>query len=167
MVIPGMIKRGSTMVDNFAEPVDPAAPAYRDGFDVQESWIDRVAVLSVRDVVDMLSAARLTEAIRDALGKAPTGLIVDLTEVNFLASVGMSALLAAQEEADAISARFGIVAEGAATSRPIRLLGIDAILALYPTLDDALRDFRYSPDVQPGIDSGNEGDDRPTPTESS
>jgi anti-sigma B factor antagonist len=38
--------------------------------------------------------------------------------------------------------RFGIVADGAATSRPIRLLGIDRILTLYPTLEDALRDFR-------------------------
>ena len=54
----------------------------------------------------------------------------------------MSVLVAAQEAADAMSVRFGIVAEGPATSRPIRLLGIDAILALYPTLDDALRDLR-------------------------
>jgi anti-sigma B factor antagonist len=74
--------------------------------------------------------------------RGPVGLIVDLTKVEFLASVGMSVLLAAQEQADAVRARFGVVAEGAATSRPIRLLGIGAILALYPTLDDALRDYR-------------------------
>ena len=63
-------------------------------------------------------------------------------EVDFLASVGMRVLVAAQEAADAMSVRFGIVADGPATSRPIRLLGIDAILALYPTLDDAVRDLR-------------------------
>ena len=146
MIIPGMIKRGSTMIDHFAEPIDPAASAHRDGFGVRESWIDRVVVLSVCDAVDMLSAPRLTEAICNALGNEPSGLIVDLTEVEFLASVGMRVLVTAQEAADAISVRFGIVAEGASTSRPIRLLGIDAILSLYPTLDDALRDFRYSPD---------------------
>ena len=45
-----------------------------------------------------------------------------------------------------------IVAEGAATSRPIRLLGIDAMLALYPTLDDALREgFTVSPDDAPAM----------------
>ena len=109
---------------------------------MRKTWIDRVVVLSVCDAVDMLSAAQLTEAILDALAKAPAGLIVDLTEVEFLASIGMSLLLAAQQEADAISARFAIVAEGAATSRPIKLLGLDGILALYPTLDDALRDVR-------------------------
>ena len=130
------------MIDQSAHPTLPAVSAHHDGFQVRESWSDRLVVLSVCDVVDMLSAPRMSDAICDALGKAPAGLIVDLTEVEFLASVGMSVLLAAQEEADAVRARFGIVAEGAATSRPIRLLGIDAILALYSTLDDALRNFR-------------------------
>jgi hypothetical protein len=45
---------------------------------VQESWIDRVVVLSVCDAVDS-SAAQLTGAIRYALGKARAGLIVDLS----------------------------------------------------------------------------------------
>ena len=131
------------MVDHSAEPTIAAVSAHQqNGFEVRESWSDRLVVLSVCDVVDMLSAPRMSEAICDALGKAPAGLIVDLTGVHFLASVGMSVLVAAQQAADAMLVRFGIVAEGPATSRPIRLLGIDAILALYPTLDDALRDLR-------------------------
>ena len=130
------------MIDHSAEPTIPAVSAHHDGFQVRESWSDRLVVLSVCDVVDMLSTPRMSDAICDALGKAPAGLIVDLTGVHFLASVGMSVLVAAQEAADAMSVRFGIVADGPATSRPIRLLGIDAILALYPTLDDALRDLR-------------------------
>jgi len=107
---------------------------------VLERWIERLVVLSVCDVVDMLSAPRLTEAIRHALAKSPAGLIVDLSEVDFLASVGMTALVAAQEQAGP-SARFGVVADGPATSRPIKLIGLDAILALYPTVDDAWGDF--------------------------
>jgi anti-sigma B factor antagonist len=141
------------MVDHLADPANSAVSAHRHGFEVQESWSDRRVVLSVIDEVDILSAPQLAEAICEALRNAPTGLIVDLTKVNFLASVGMSVLVAAQEAADALSVPFGIVAEGAATSRPIRLLGIDAILALYPALGDALRDFRC-------------GNDEPVPTKS-
>jgi anti-sigma B factor antagonist len=131
------------MIDHSAEPTIPAVSAHQqNGFKVRESWSDRLVVLSVCDVVDVLSAPRMSEAICDELGKAPAGLILDLTGVHFLASVGMRVLVAAQEAADALSVRFGIVADGAATSRPIRLLGLDVILTLYPTLDDAVRDLR-------------------------
>jgi len=108
------------MVDHSAEPTIVVAVSahQQNGFEVRESWSDRLVVLSVCDVVDMLSAPRMSEAICDALGKAPAGLIVDLTGVHFLASVGMSVLVAAQQAADAMLVRFGIVAEGPATSRP-------------------------------------------------
>ena len=99
-------------------------------------------MLAIGGAVDLLSAPQLAEAICGALWKAPAGFIVDLTDVEFLSVVGISVLVAAREAADAMSVRFGTVAEGAATSRPIRLLGIDTVLALYPTLADALRDLR-------------------------
>jgi anti-sigma B factor antagonist len=130
------------MVDHLTDLTNPAVSAHQHRFEVQESWSNRIVVLSVSDEVDMLSAPQLADAICGALGKDPAGLVVDLTEVNFLASVGMSILVAAQQAADAMSVPFGIVAEGAATSRPIKLLGIDAILVLYPTLSDALRHVR-------------------------
>jgi len=125
-------------MDHSAEPAPSAVYAHQHGLEVQENWSDRLVVLSVRGAVDMLNAPQLAEAICHALREAPAGLIVDLTRVDFLASVGMSVLVAAQEAANAMSLRFGIVAEGAATSRPIRLLGIDAVLTIYPTLSDAL-----------------------------
>jgi anti-sigma B factor antagonist len=130
------------MIDNLAKRDHFARTRRQQHFEVQESWNDRIVILSVREAVDILSAPELTEAICDALIKEPAGLIIDLTDVNFLASVGMSILIAAQEAADALSLRFGVVAQGAATSRPIRLLGIDAVLTLYPTLGDGLRDLR-------------------------
>jgi anti-sigma B factor antagonist len=130
------------MVDHVAESTHSAASARHHGFEVRKRWSDRVMVLSVREAVDVLSAPQLSEAICEALGLAPTGLIVDLTDVDFLASVGMSVLVSAHHMADAMSVRFGVVADGAATSRPIRLLGINRILTLYPTLDDALCEFR-------------------------
>jgi hypothetical protein len=49
----------------------------------------------------------------------------------------MTVLVAARTEAGP-STRFGVVADGAATSRPIKLMGIDAVLPLYSTLDGAL-----------------------------
>lgn len=142
MVVVRMVKRRSPVADRVAAQFPSAASAGHSEFDIRECWIGRIAVLSVCDAVDLLSAPRFTKAIDDALAKAPAGVIVDLTQVDFLASIGMSILVEARAQATAISARFGVVAEGAATSRPIELLGIDAIVPLYATLHDALCNLR-------------------------
>ena len=49
----------------------------------------------------------------------------------------MTVLVTAQAEV-VPPTRFAVVAEGAATSRPFKLMGIDSVLSLYSTLDSAL-----------------------------
>lgn len=109
-------------------------------FEVDETWVDRLVVVSVSGSVDMLVVPQLTEAIDAALAKSPTGLIIDLANVDFLASAGISVLIAAQASAgqSGQSVRFGVVADGPATHRPLTLLGLDEVIPLYRTLDDAL-----------------------------
>jgi anti-sigma B factor antagonist len=141
MIVVRMVKRRSPVSDRVVALFPSVASADHGAFDIRESWIDRIVVLSVCGEVDLLSAPQLTGAIHHALAQRPVGLIVDLTDVKFLASIGMSVLVEAREQVSAISGRFGVVAESAATSRPIKLLGVDAILPLYPTLEDALRNL--------------------------
>ncbi|KAA8964266.1 STAS domain-containing protein [Mycobacterium sp.] len=113
-----------------------AVPGKTD-FDVTETWVRRLAVVSVRGDVDMLSAPRLTEAIDSALAKEPHGLIIDLSRVEFLGSAGISVLMAAHGKMGE-SGRFAVVADGPATHRPLTLLGLHEIISVHRTLDDAL-----------------------------
>jgi hypothetical protein len=57
--------------------------------------------------------------------------------VEFLASAGMSLLITAQEKM-APPRTFGVVARGSATSRPLALVGVDKIVAVFPSIDEAL-----------------------------
>jgi anti-anti-sigma factor len=79
----------------------------------------------------------LAEAIRTALAAKPAALVVDLTKVEFLASAGLSVLVNGQAEV-VPPTKFAVVADGPATSRPIKLMGIDSLLSLHRTLDSAL-----------------------------
>lgn len=115
---------------------DPASPS-ETVCAVEEQWRGRVAVLDVSGVIDMLTAPQLESAIHTVLGKDPTGLVVDLTGVEFLASAGMGVLVAANDK-KAPQTGFCVVAEGPATSRPLKLVGIADIVKLYPTRDEAL-----------------------------
>lgn len=113
----------------------PAAPATT--CIVDERWVGRVAVVAASGVVDMLTAPELEQAVRAALDKKPTGLVIDFTDVDFLASAGMGVIVAVHEEVGS-DMRFCIVADGPATSRPLQLVGIADLVKLYATIDEAL-----------------------------
>jgi anti-anti-sigma factor len=107
------------------------------GFAVHERSVDGVTVVEVHDVVDMLTAPLLGTAIGTALAGSPRGLVIDLTAVTFLASAGMTVLVKAKEQVQPPTG-FAVVAEGPVTSRPLKLVGLDDVLNLYPTVEDAL-----------------------------
>jgi hypothetical protein len=52
----------------------------------------------------------------------------------------MSVLIAASEAVGS-TRRFGVVADGPTTGRPMKIVGLDDILSIYPTLDAALADI--------------------------
>lgn len=89
----------------------------------------------------MLTAPALEQAIRDAVGKNPTALVVDFTAVDFLASAGMGVLVGVHDEITPGIA-FRVVADGPATSRPLKLVGIADIIPLHATLDEAMTALR-------------------------
>lgn len=109
--------------------------------EVTETWNGEVAVVAASGVVDMLTAPQLEDALRKAVANKPEALVVDLTGVEFLASAGMGVLVAAHDAADE-GTRFCVVADGPATSRPLKLVGIADIVPLYATLDEALAALR-------------------------
>lgn len=103
---------------------------------ISEEWEGRTVVISVSGVLDMLTSPQLEASITAAMGKSPSAIIVDLSDVDFLASAGMGVLVAARDQA-ADEVKFGVVASGPATSRPLKLVGLAELIGLYPTLDEA------------------------------
>lgn len=101
------------------------------------AYQDGVAVVRVGGDIDLATVPALEAAIDEALLERPTALVIDLSGVDFLASAGLQALVATHNTVSE-SAGFAVVANSAATSRPIQLTGLDQIFQLYPTLDEAL-----------------------------
>lgn len=105
--------------------------------DQRESDYD-LAILAVSGEIDVATAPQLTECIEAVLAEsAPVALIIDLTDVPFLASVGMTVLVEANEHVGT-STRFAVVADGPATSRPLIMMGFDQVITLYTDLDAAV-----------------------------
>jgi anti-sigma B factor antagonist len=98
---------------------------------------DGAAVVSVGGEIDLSTAPAFEAAIAEALEDNPSVLAIELSNVTFMASVGLR-ILAAINEKIGESTRVAVVADNQAATRPIQLTGLDSVVALYPTLDAAL-----------------------------
>ncbi|HEY0803858.1 MAG TPA: anti-sigma factor antagonist [Pseudonocardiaceae bacterium] len=99
-------------------------------------------VLLVEGEIDGLTAPRLRAAI-DAAFERLNGrvLVLDLTQVEFLGSAGLRALLDSAAEAmrlDGYQPLRVVVDENRPVVRPIEIVGLDNVLALYDSVSDAL-----------------------------
>ena len=123
-------------MDEQATATNSTTTTANTGCAISEEWFGRTVVLGASGVIDMLTSPQLEVSIATSLEKNPTAIIVDLTDVDFLASAGMGVLVAARDQASP-DIRFGVVASGPATSRPLKLVGLAEIVGLYSTLDEA------------------------------
>ena len=98
---------------------------------------DGAIVLMVDGVVDLATSPALEELLTELIDERPDALIIDLTAVSFLASVGLRILAETHERAGG-TGKFAVVASGPATARPIQLTKLDEFLALYQTADEAI-----------------------------
>jgi len=97
-------------------------------------------VLAVRGEVDLSTGGRLLEAgsaaLREAVGRP---VVLDLSGVNFLSSSGLGLLVALHDEGRDIGSPLRVVVdETRPVIRPIRTMGLDEVLSLYGSLDEAV-----------------------------
>lgn len=95
-------------------------------------------VLQVNGVVDIITAPSLATHIDVALSGTPAVLVIDLTEVDFLSSAGITVLVEVHRLTENSPTSLRVAADGSATSRPLRIVGLDEFIDLYPTVAEAL-----------------------------
>ncbi|TDV46078.1 anti-sigma factor antagonist [Actinophytocola oryzae] len=103
---------------------------------------DHILILTVEGDVDGLTAPRLSTAVAEAFrGLAGRSLVLDLTRVRFIGSVGLRTLRDTAREAarhQGVQPLRVVVDQARQVIRPIEIAGLDQILALHHTVDDAI-----------------------------
>lgn len=103
---------------------------------VRTERLGATVLVAVGGEIDLLTAPRVREAGAEALRERPARLVLDLTEVVFLASAGLEAMVSLQEAAG--DAELRVVAGATATLRPLEITGLTEVLAVYRTREEAL-----------------------------
>ncbi|SEF38372.1 anti-anti-sigma factor [Amycolatopsis pretoriensis] len=95
---------------------------------------DAAAVVQVAGALDLALAPKLRQLVDRAARREPRVLVLDLTQVSFLASAGMAELVRAHRSLPDVR----VVADGRITRRPLELTRLTDELTLFPTLSAAL-----------------------------
>lgn len=93
-----------------------------------------VVVLSIVGSIDAASGHILDAVVKNLLNHQVTTLVADLSAVKFMGSTALHLLVTLEESI----ANFAVVADDPVVVRPIQITGLDKLLRLYPSLDDAI-----------------------------
>lgn len=97
-----------------------------------------VPVVRVVGEIDLATAPEL----RDMLAEVPTygAIVVDLSEVTFLDSTGLSVLVASWKRfSDSGKGSFRLVVNRSAVQRVLEVTGLAQVFSVFPTLEEAVQ----------------------------
>lgn len=97
-----------------------------------------VPVVAVSGEVDVYSAPTLKEKLTQQLQTGASALVVDLSEVAFLDSTGLGALVEARAAATEAGGALPIVCNQERILKLFTITGLDGVFAIHSTVDDAV-----------------------------
>jgi anti-sigma B factor antagonist len=100
---------------------------------------DEVYVVRVAGEVDMSHEEELRGELRVAVAAEPKGIVVDLTECEFIDSSGVRSLLLSREaqHPEDGSERLSVAASSEQILRILSVMGIDRVIPIRPTVEEA------------------------------
>jgi anti-sigma B factor antagonist len=105
--------------------------------------VEGVPVVTAPEEIDLANAAglraALLEAARAELAEPGRALVVvDMSRTRFCDSTGLNALVAAARQARADGGEVRLVVVGEAVARIVAITGVDRVIPIYASLEDAL-----------------------------
>jgi anti-sigma B factor antagonist len=98
------------------------------------------ALVTASGEIDAATADSVANAVSAALSEGHKRVLLDFTEVTFIDSTGLGVLVKSHRAAEAADATFAVVHPTPQTLKLIRVLGLDQLLRVYDTHEQALAD---------------------------
>jgi anti-anti-sigma factor len=105
---------------------------------------DGIPVIRIAGTLDAASNQHVANELGALLDTLPNAIVMDLRDVDFMASSGISVLVNAQHHAGRLDVPFAIVADNHSVLRPLQASQVYHALALCPTLDEAVTAVRLA-----------------------
>jgi anti-sigma B factor antagonist len=97
-------------------------------------------IFKLRGSLDLATSPTVRAALMDATDKGKRHIVVDLTQLEFLDSTGLGALIGAHRRATEHDGSFRLIVSDGPIARLLNITGLIRVLSVYHTLDDAKHD---------------------------
>lgn len=104
----------------------------------QRHDVPGVAVVRAAGEIDMFGAPALERAVSAELAASPRALILDVSEVSFLAAAGVGVISRAARIAGERGVAMLLIARGGAVLRTLELTGVDRLVPIGASRDDTV-----------------------------
>jgi anti-sigma B factor antagonist len=105
------------------------------------SYYNGVAVVSVSETVDALTAPALTRTLSEQIGAGHSNLVVDLTQVEFMSSAGLRTLLGGVKESRSNGGDLRIASAKPGVDKVLKMSGFHSVAKVFTTQAEALASF--------------------------
>jgi anti-anti-sigma factor len=95
-------------------------------------------VVTATGELDMVSAPRFRQVLRDRLARPARLLVIDLDGLSFMGSSGLAALVETLDWARESGSVLRVVARGPVVIRPLAATALDRMIEVFPTVPEAL-----------------------------
>ncbi|MBI3160939.1 MAG: STAS domain-containing protein [Chloroflexi bacterium] len=101
----------------------------------------KIDVLAVSGTIDALTAAEITASFNKHIHDGHPDVVADFSNVEFMSSAGLRAILASVKEARAAGGDFRLACPQPAIDKLLKMAGFHNIVKIFPTVQDALASF--------------------------
>ena len=133
--LPTLLRYGCrSKLPRFAAPAQVATMS--DGYPVQ--WAGRTAIMTLPQHVGEFNASRICEQLLLVIYRGATELVADMTGTAWCDQAGVAVMARAYRRAAACGTQLRLVVTDEAVRRMLVLKGLDRLIPIYPSLDDAI-----------------------------
>ncbi|HEY1975547.1 MAG TPA: STAS domain-containing protein [Candidatus Baltobacteraceae bacterium] len=97
-------------------------------------------IFRLRGSLDLATSPTVRAALMDATEKGKRHIVVDLTQLEFLDSTGLGALIGAHRRASEHDGSLRLIVSDGPIARLLNITGLIRVLSVYHTLEDAKND---------------------------
>ena len=105
--------------------------------DVKTEDGGELLIFKLRGSLDLATSPTVRAALMEATEKGKRDLVVDLTQLEFLDSTGLGALIGAHRRSTEHGGTFRLIVSDGPIARLLNITGLIRVFAVYHTLDDA------------------------------